>query len=475
VTLGIILGALTAATLALLLRPLIGGVGKTRPRADYDAEVYRDQLAELDRDISRGLVEPEQAKAARAEIARRLLAADAASTSETAETSAAKQGAAPGRTKAAAIALAILLPAGAGALYYALGSPDLPGQPFAERDRGGPDKATVARLEAAAKAIEARLKKTPKDTALLGRLGRINFVLGRYTNAAAIYARALTIEPGSAAFAASQGEALVFANRRVVGKAAKALFERALKADKNDVRARFYLALAKAQAGDRDGALREWITLEAETRPEAAWRRQLARFIETTAREAGLTPAALAKLRADAGKAAQAKGRGPNRDDMARAGRLSPDQRAAMIRGMVEGLAARLKENPDDLAGWQRLGRSYMVLRDYPKAAEAYGQAAKLAPKNVGVLVNYGQALLSVHGKDRDLPANFIAVVRRIHDLQPDHVIGLWFLGVAEYEAGNREKAARLWTRLLARLPENAPERAALAKRIEMLKMKKKQ
>ena len=477
-TLGLILGALTAATLALLLRPLLGGAGKTRPRADYDAEVYRDQLAELDRDISRGLVEPEQAEAARAEIARRLLAADAASTSEAPEKKAAEQSTRPGRAKAAAIALAILLPVGAGGLYYGLGSPGLPGQPFAERGRGGPDKATVARLEAAAKAIEAQLKKKPKDAALLGQLGRIAFILGRYMDAAAAYARALALQPGSAAFAASQGEALVFANRRVVGKAAKALFERAVKASPNDVRARFYLALAKAQAGDRDGALREWIALEAETRPDAAWRRQLARFIESTAREAGLTPAALAKLRADAGKAAQAKaaqttGRGPNRDDMARARRLSPDQRATMIRGMVAGLAARLKDNPDDLAGWRRLGRSYMVLREYPKAAEAYGQAARLAPKDVGVLVNYGQALLAVHGKDRDLPPNFIAIIRRIHALQPDHVIGLWFLGVAEYEAGNRDKAAALWTRLLARLPKEAPERAALAKRIEMLKMKK--
>lgn len=467
-TLGLILGLLTAATLALLLRPLLKGGRASRPRADYDAEVYRDQLAELDRDIARGLVEPEQAEAARAEIARRLLAADAASQSESAAPVAA-----PGRTKAAAVALAILLPAGAGALYVVLGSPSLPGQPFAERRQGGPDKATVARLEVAAKAIEAQLKKTPKDTTLLSRLGRIRFVLGRYAEAAAIYGKALAIKPDSAAFAASQGEALVFANRRVVSEPAKELFERALKADARDVRARFYLALAKAQAGDRDGALRDWLALEAETRPGTPWRKQLTRFIETTAKEAGLNAAALAKLRAGAQKTAKANGRGPSREDMARAKRMSPAQRTAMIRGMVDNLAARLKENPDDLAGWRRLGRSYIVLRDYKKAAAAYEQAARLAPKDVGVLVDYGQALLAVHGKDRDLPPQFVAVVRRIHTLQPDHVIGLWFLGVAEYEAGNHEKAAALWSRLLARLPKDAPERAALAKRIEMLKMKK--
>jgi cytochrome c-type biogenesis protein CcmH len=468
VTLGLVLGLLTAATLALLLRPLLKGGSKSRPRADYDAEVYRDQLAELDRDIARGLVDPEQAEAARAEIARRLLAADAAGQAEDAKTIAM-----PRRTKAAALALAILLPVGAGALYYALGSPNLPGQPFASRERGGPDKETVARLETAAKAIEAQLKKSPKDTALLSRLGRIQFILGRYTEAAATFGKALALKPDSAAFAASQGEALVFANRRVVSAAARTLFERALKADAADVRARFYLALGKAQTGDRDGALRDWLALEAETRPGTPWRKQLTRFIETTAKEAGLSAAALAKLRANAQKTAQASGRGPSREDVARAKRMSPAERTAMIRGMVDGLAARLRENPDDLAGWKRLGRSYLVLRDYKKAVGAYEQAARLAPKDVNVLVDYGQALLAVHGKDRDLPPKFVAVMRRIHALKPDHVLGLWFLGVAEYEAGNREKAAALWTRLMARLPKDAPERAALAKRIEMLKMKK--
>ena len=467
-TLGLALGLLTAATLGLLLRPLLKGAAENRPRADYDAEVYRDQLAELDRDIARGLVDPDQADAARAEIARRLLAADAASQAEDAKTTAT-----PGRTKAAALVLAIALPVGAGALYYALGSPNLPDQPFASRERDGPDKAMVARLETAAKAIEVQLKKTPKDTALLSRLGRIQFILNRYAEAAATYGKALALKPDSVAFAASQGEALVFANRRVVNDAARTLFERALKGDARDVRARFYLALGKAQTGDRDGALRDWLALEAETRPGTPWRKQLTRFIETTAKEAGLNAAALAKLREKARKTVQAAGRGPSREDMARAKRMSPAERTAMIRGMVEGLAARLKENPDDLAGWRRLGRSYLVLRDYEKAAGAYEQAARLAPKDVGVLIDYGQALLAVHGKDRDLPPKFVAVMRRIHALKPDHVLGLWFLGVAEYEAGNREKAAALWSRLMARLPKDAPERAALAKRIEMLKMKK--
>jgi len=488
VILGIVLGLLTAVSLGLMLRPLLIRGDAARPRAAYDAEVYRDQLAELDREIARGVIEGDEAEAARAEIARRLLASDTAITKDTKGASPAA-GRRTGSARAVAIVLAIALPLGAAVIYLGQGSPNLPGQPFASRQSRGIDPATSARMESAIKTIEARLAAKPKSVGLWGRLGRIYFALGRHIKAAEAFRKALELRPKSANYAASYGEAVVFANRRVVVPRAKALFERALKADPRDVRARFYLGLAKAQAGNRDGALRDWIALEAEAGAGAAWRRQLASFIETTAKQAGLTKAALVRLRAAARKAAAKRvpktasktapktvpntARGPSREDVARAGRMSPADRAAMIRGMVSRLAARLKEKPDDLAGWRRLGRAYIVLRDYPKAVAAHGQAARLAPRNVAVLVDYGQAMLAEHGKDTDLPPKFVAVMKRIHTLEPDHVIGLWFLGMAQYEAGNRGRAAALWTRLLARLPKDAPERAALAKRIEMLKMKK--
>jgi len=475
------LGAMTLAALAVMLRPLLWRTGEMRARAAYDTEVYREQMAELDRDVARGAIDKEAGEAARTEIARRLLTADA-------ELGARKQIAAGykptggGGHRLAAIALAFLVPAAAAGIYAGIGSPGLPGQPFAEKQTKGLDRTIVARIETAIAALNKRVAANPKDVAALDRLGRAYFVLRRYRAAAAVFARARALRPGIGGYAASHGEALVMAEGKV-GPLARAAFADALKASPGDVRSRFYLGLARAEDGDRKGALALWLALEAEAVANAPWRARLARFIEATAKQAKIAPEALAKLRAEAAAKApkttargprRIPGKGPSQGAIEGAARMSPANRQKMIRGMVARLAARMKENPDDLAGWRRLGRSYLVLGEPAKSIEAYGRAAKLAPKNVAVLVDLGQALLVQHGKDRDLPPRFVAVMRRIEGLEPQNAVALWFLGLAEHEAGNADKATALWQRLLARLPEKSKERAALAKRIEMLKMKSK-
>lgn len=470
----LVLGAMTAAALAMLLRPLLGRTSEVRARAAYDTEVYREQMAELERDLERGTLDASAGEAARTEVARRLLAADAELTGREQIEAGYRPSTKKGRRRLAALALVILIPAAAAGIYSRIGSPGLAGQPFAGRKSPGIDRTIVARIEAAIAGLNKRLAAKPKDVPALNRLGRAYFALRRYREAASAFARARAVAPGSGVLAASHGEALVMAEGKV-GKLARAAFADAVKADPGDVRARFYLGLALAEDGNRKGALAQWLALEAEAKANAPWRARLARFIKATAKQAKIAPPALARLRAEAAaKVSKTAARGPDKKAIEGAARMSPAARQTMIRGMVARLAARLKENPDDLAGWQRLGRSYLVLGEPAKSVEAYQSAAKLAPKNVAVLVDLGQALIALHGKDRALPPRFVAVMRRIIALEPANAVALWFLGLAEHEAGNAAEAAALWQRLLARLPAKSSERAALAKRIEMLKMKSK-
>src|SRR5262245_43140452 len=119
--------AMTLAAAGALLIPFLRQRDSDPSRAAYDVEIYRDQLAEIDRDLQRGLIGEAEAKAARTEIGRRALAADAA------ERSGAKQAAAPQALPLAVLALAVAAPLGAFVLYLDLGSPHLPGQPFATR------------------------------------------------------------------------------------------------------------------------------------------------------------------------------------------------------------------------------------------------------------------------------------------------------------------------------------------------------
>src|SRR5713101_3301599 len=109
----------------MLLAPLFFSRRRPASRDAYNLAVYRDQLAEVERDLARGLLSAEQADAARTEIGRRILAltpGDGAT------------GAGSGAMITAT--LAILLPVAAGMLYWRLGSPALPDQPFAERGAG---------------------------------------------------------------------------------------------------------------------------------------------------------------------------------------------------------------------------------------------------------------------------------------------------------------------------------------------------
>ena len=60
---------------------------------------------------------------------------------------------------------------------------------------------------------------------------------------------------------------------------------------------------------------------------------------------------------------------------------MSADDRQKMIRSMVQRLADRLAENPDDLAGWQRLAKAYEVLGEAAKAEEVRKRIEAMALK----------------------------------------------------------------------------------------------
>lgn len=158
--------------------------------------------------------------------------------------------------------------------------------------------------------------------------------------------------------------------------------------------------------------------------------------------------------------------RGPSAEDMRRAARMSPQARAQMIRGMVEGLAARLKQNPDDFAGWMRLGRAWTVLREFTKAADAYRQAMGLRPKDAGALSGFVATRLRSLKPGAPLTADIRDAVGRLALVQPGHPLALYFGGVIAAEAKNYDVALKLWRALLARLPANSPLAPVLKRRI---------
>ena len=140
---------------------------------------------------------------------------------------------------------------------------------------------------------------------------------------------------------------------------------------------------------------------------------------------------------------------------------LSPEEQAEQIRGMVEGLAARLAEQPDDAEGWRMLARSYGVLGERAKAAEAAQRAASLLPEDAGAQIAYAEALLALEGEDAPLSATAVDQLERVVALDADNPEALFWLGRAAAERGEAAQAAAYWKRVLAQLPADAPQRAA--------------
>lgn len=335
------------ASLAVLL-PLAGGAKGASTSSDHDLEVYRDQLAELDRDAARGLIQPAEAEEARAEIARRILRLDSAGPADKAVT---RQ---PSRaTRLVATAAVLVVPLVSWGLYSQLGSPDLPSQPLSERLAKNPADSSVDELVARA---EAHLAANPGDGRGWDVLAPVYLRLQRFADAVTAYRNAIRLDGDSAARQAGLGEAIANAAGGIVSADAQTAFEAALKLDPANPKASFYLAMALAQEGQTDKAIAAWQTMLATLPPDSPWR------------------GAVQQALVESGNRAVASGqpaKGPDAADVDAASSMSPQDREAMINTMVAGLDEKLKQNPRDAEGWMKLVRSYVVLGKADQARDA--------------------------------------------------------------------------------------------------------
>ena len=451
---GIAFLALTAIAVVAILRPLMRRTAPAASRASHGLAVYRDQLAELARDRERGLISDEEARGAEAEIGRRILTLSR--DGEDAAPPTAK------RSWFGPTVLAAITVFSALGVYFLVGAPGAPDRPFAarqtefEKARGEQNKA----LEAQAAELAAKLATAPDNQAAWVQLALMQQALGRDQDAVDSYRRAYTLSGGAPEIASSLGEALVLAAQGQVTPEAKTLFEGALEREKREPRARFYMGLAESQAGRLPEALKIWAALAADSQPNAPWMPVLTARIRQTAVELGIDPATVLPQQAP----------GPSAEDMQAAQNMTPEQRTAMVRGMVDQLAAKLKDNPNDLEGWLRLARSYRVLGEKEKSADAFKHAAQLASGDVNVQLGYAQSLLLLQKPGAKLPADFTAVMQHINTLEPGNAIAAFFLGAAAWQVGDSAKAESYWKTLLAKLPPGTPERAEVEKRIEEIK-----
>ncbi|MGF1446533.1 MAG: c-type cytochrome biogenesis protein CcmI, partial [Pikeienuella sp.] len=366
----LVLGAalLGLITVFVVVRPLLTRGAREASRATRDVAVFRDQLAEVDRDRARGLISEAEAAGTRAEISRRLIAA--AQRAEGAE----GFGPAPqGFSRAMSIGAALGVPLVAGAAYLVTGAPGLDDQPFAARSEieqraalaslpgqrlsqaeGAALAAAQGRVpppevspEADSQATEvARLAELiaqrPEDVEGRRLLAEAYMRRGRYGDAAELFGEMIRLQAPriEGGLFTAQAEAYVMAAGGYVSPEAEQALRRALRLDARDPVARYYAGLALAQQGNQDQAITIWRQLYTESQPQDPWYPLVAGMLA----QAGVPPP---------------RPGGLDRDAVAAVAQMTPEEQAAFMAERMAALETRLVSEGGTVEEWVMMIRAY--------------------------------------------------------------------------------------------------------------------
>ncbi|MDD5333730.1 MAG: c-type cytochrome biogenesis protein CcmI [Rhodoferax sp.] len=435
---------LTVLALAWLVRPLLWPAARSGVSSErLNASIYRDQLETLERDVARGVISAADCEATKDELQLRLLddTADSAALPPPAST-----GFWSGRRTAAAIAL--LLPLGAGGMYWWLGTP-------AAIDPVAAQKANNDQVATMVDTLAARLKANPDNPKGWAMLARSYKVMGRFAEAEQAFVKAGNLVNTEPDLLVDYADLLaVRANNDIEGKPLE-LVNKALALNPQHPMGLMMSGVAAYRRSDFTLAVKQWEKLLTVLDPGSPDAQQVEADIADARAKAGLpTGAAKAASGAKPGAGADA-GKLPPVDPAA-APAMTPEK----INQMIDGLAARLKANPDDLAGWIRLGRAYKVQGRLAEAEQAYGKAGKLIDTDADLLTQYADLLATRSGNIEGRP---LALVNKALVLNPKHPVALMLAGTAAYRRSDYAQAVAHWEKVLAVLPPGSPD----AKQVE--------
>jgi cytochrome c-type biogenesis protein CcmH len=335
-----------------LTRPLLwpatqNGVSSQRLNAD----IYRDQLRALDGDLARGTLSATDHATTVDELQLRLLddtdaPADAAPTMGTIFWTA----------RRTAIVLALMLPLGSAAMYWWLGTP-------AALDPGASQRAASEKVKQMVEDLATKLKAEPNNPMGWAMLARSYKVLGRLDESELAFAKAMDVVHTNADLLVEYADLLAVRAQGNLEGQPLTMINQALSLSPQHPMALMLSGVAAYRRADYAVAAAQWEKLLAVLEPGSPDAQQIEGDIADARAKAGLPPTTVSVLPGV---------------DISKAGPMTPEK----ILQMVDRLAARLKANPDDPAGWERLAKSYRVLgrtEDADKASANARQAAERA------------------------------------------------------------------------------------------------
>ena len=328
--------------------------------ADTSDAVLMDQLDEVRRDLERGVISDAEATAAEQEIKKRILVQSRRSVLSDGKPTAG------GRLMV--VLSAVFVPVFAFGYYSAMGSPEIPGVAFAERAAERQDAAEIADLT---DRLYVRLKSDPQGGASEGwmLLGQTYSKMGRFADAADAYQVVAQRPEADSAVFSMLAEVLIYAEQGVVTAEADSVIERAYELDPSNPGAAFFKAVSLEQKGDGAQAHETLVARLDDAEGFFPWMESFVGEANRIGAKIGKAPISLADY------APGVSAPGPTQEDIENAQDMSVEERQDFIRSMVERLATRLEDEPDDLDGWMRLGNAYSVLGDTAPAVTAFERA----------------------------------------------------------------------------------------------------
>ncbi len=372
----VIFAILTAGVLIAILWPAFRSSTAHSSRNEYDIAVYKDQLKELEQDLDRGLISPEEAKSAKTEISRRILARSEGEDDQS------KQGKTARNSQIPAVASLIIFPCLTLGMYLYVGAPDKPDRPLylVKQEQKQKQNNQIAHVNSLIAKVEERLRENPNEGRGWEALAPVYFKMERFKDAARAYKEAARLLGETGERLTGYAESLVRENNEVITAEAKAAYEKALKLKPDMVLPRIRLIFALEQDGKKEEAVKAWQAILPVVKDNAPLTQMAKmRIAELTGKKAGnvvKTAKATEKPKPDTAN------RGPSAEDVKAASQMNASDRTAMIQNMVSGLDERLSESGGSVEEWMKLIRAYNVLGKKDMALAALKKAKENLKEN---------------------------------------------------------------------------------------------
>jgi cytochrome c-type biogenesis protein CcmH len=393
-----------------------------------NAAIHRDQLRGLETDLARGVISQTDFEATRDELQIRLL-----EDIQTTETSEPKHVAGFLNARRTAMALGLSMPVLALALYIQLGTPAaINPAPTAQAD----DMQVREMIDT----LAAKLKANPDNPKGWAMLARSYKVMQRFDEAEQAFIKAGDFVFSEPELLVDYADLLAMRANDIEGKPLE-MVNKALSINPRHPTALMISAVAAYRRSDFKMAISQWEKLLVELDPGSP--------------DALQVQSEIADARAKAGMPAPATSEQSGKLPPVPAG-TAQGMTPEMINQMVERLAARLKSNPDDLAGWANLARAYKVQGRLDEAIAAYGNTGKLLQTDADLLTQYADAVATK--SNGEFKGKAQQLIDKALSINPKHPMALMMAGQSAYKNADFKKAIGHWETVLSVLPANSAE-----------------